>query len=32
MYEAFAITFTMDRLLAFFSGVEPKVAETQPNI
>lgn len=32
MYEAFAMTLTMERLTAFFSGVEPSVAETQPNI
>lgn len=32
MYEALAMTLTMERLTAFFSGVEPRVAETQPNI
>lgn len=32
MYEALAITLTIDRLTAFFSCVDPSVAETQPRM
>lgn len=32
MYDALAMTLTTDRLTAFFSGLEPRVAETQPRI
>jgi hypothetical protein len=32
MYEALAMTLTIDKLTDFFSAVDPRVAETQPRI